>query len=178
MTLKSNFVLMAGYNQGMNESMYSAAAKLSAADLIDDRGAFFGSVMGTFNHILVGDTIWLKRFSNHRSALPSLNYVREINSPKSLDFILHSDFNELRQARKRMDRVIVEFAHELSDTILATNLKYTNTQNASFERNLVSLVQHFFNHQTHHRGQVSTLLNQFGIDVGITDLLVQIPSEA
>ncbi len=45
-------------------------------------------------------------------------------------------------------------------------------------RNFFSLVMHFFNHQAHHRGQVTTLLSQTGIDIGVTDLLALIPDEA
>jgi len=176
MALKTNFELMADYNQWMNNNIYSAAARLSPSDLTEDRGAFFGSVMGTLNHILVGDTIWLKRFSSHPSGLESLGCLRDIQSPKSLNVILHKDFTELEKSRKWLDDVILEFAAELSDAVLATKLSYKNTKGDSFEKSFAALIQHFFNHQTHHRGQISTLLNQSGVDVGVTDLLVRIPN--
>jgi len=76
-----------------------------------------------------------------------------------------------------MDSVIKEFADELTDSVLSTSLTYTNTKGERFSKNFGHLVQHFFNHQTHHRGQISTLLNQAGIDLGVTDLLVGIPNE-
>jgi len=176
MTLKSNFELMADYNLWMNENIYSAAAKLSSSDLTDDRGAFFGSVIGSLNHILVGDTIWLKRFSDHPSRLKSLDYVRGMEMPKTVDVILHDEFNDLTSSRKKMDSIIMEFSSELTESILATNLSYKNTKGLPFEKRFGALIQHFFNHQTHHRGQISTLLNQSGIDVGVTDLLVRIPN--
>lgn len=176
MSLKSNFELMADYNQWMNENLYSAAEKLSNADLTDDRGAYFGSVIGSLNHILVGDTIWLKRFADHPSAFESLDYIRVLERPKTVDVILHSDLGDLHSARKKMDQVIIEFSSELTDAVLATNLKYKNTKSLPFDKKLGALVQHFFNHQTHHRGQISTLLNQSGVDIGVTDLLARIPN--
>jgi len=176
MTLANNFELMANYNQWMNGNIYAAAAKMCAADLAQDRGAYFGSVLGSLNHILVGDTIWLKRFAEHPSALSSLEYIKNIDTPKSLNTILHQDFHDLQHSRIKMDAMIKDFSTELTDSILATTLTYRNTEGNLFERKLGALVMHFFNHQTHHRGQISTLLNQAGIDVGVTDLSVLIPS--
>lgn len=177
MSLKSNFELMADYNQWMNNQMYEASRKLSASELTQNRGAFFGSVLGTLNHILVGDTIWLKRFACHPSNLKSLDYVRDLEQPKALDSTLHTDLESLFCARTKMDSVIKEFSEELTENVLSTALTYTNTKGERFSKNFGHLVQHFFNHQTHHRGQISTLLNQAGTDLGVTDLLVGIPDE-
>ncbi len=177
MSLKLNFELMADYNQWMNKSIYESASKLSNSELAENRGAFFGSIIGTLNHVLVGDTIWLKRFAGHPSQLSTLDYVRDLNNPQSLNTILYTDFEKLRTARTKMDSTIQEFTHELTDSVLLSSLAYTNTQGEPFTKKLAYLIQHFFNHQTHHRGQVSTLFNQAGIDTGVTDLLVSIPNE-
>ncbi|MER2492751.1 DinB family protein [Catenovulum sediminis] len=142
-----------------------------------NRGAFFGSIIGTLNHVLVGDIIWLKRFAEHPSELNSLNYVRTLDKPKSLDTILHHEFEALEITRSKIDLIIKDFTQELSNDVLSSNLTYSNTKGEMFNKNLGYLVQHFFNHQTHHRGQISTLLNQVGIDLGVTDLVARIPSE-
>ena len=176
MTLKSNFELMADYNQWMNKSVYLAASKLGEDDLSNDRGAFFGSIIGTLNHILVGDTIWLKRFADHPSRLNTLDYVRGLDKPKALDVVLYTKFKDLECLRIKMDEVIRDFAHELTDKVLASNLSYRNTKGDSFNKNFGYLIQHFFNHQTHHRGQASSLLSQAGVEVGVTDLLAKIPN--
>ena len=168
---------MADYNQWMNKNIYLAASKLSADDLSENRGAFFGSIIGTLNHILVGDTIWLKRFADHPLELKTLDYVRSLGKPQFLNAILHHEFKSLERARINMDAVIIDFVSELSDEALSSNLSYNNTKGEPFSKNFGHLIQHFFNHQTHHRGQVSTLLCQLGIDVGVTDLLVSIPNE-
>ena len=115
MSLKSNFELMAEYNQGMNENIYQAASKLSEADLAKNQGAFFGSIINTLNHILVGDTIWLQRFANHLEIFPALDYVRALEAPNSLDTVLYSEFSALKEKREKMDDLIRFFTKDLTD---------------------------------------------------------------
>jgi len=177
MSLKLNFELMADYNKWMNERIYESASQLDSSALAENRGAFFNSIMGTLNHILVGDTIWLKRFSSHPEQFKSLEYVRCLNMPKALNAILFDDLEVLTSARKKMDLVIQEFTYELSDDVVSSLLSYSNTKGEAYTKNFGHLIQHFFNHQTHHRGQISTLLNQIGVSVGNTDLLACVPSE-
>jgi uncharacterized damage-inducible protein DinB len=90
---------MASYNQLMNQQMYAVAATLSPAELDKDRGAFFGSILGTLNHIFVGDIIWLKRFASHQDRLSSLNDVRDHKPPGRLSGILYPTLDALAQAR-------------------------------------------------------------------------------
>lgn len=138
----------------------------------------FGSILGTLNHILVGDTIWLKRFATHPSCLNSLREVADLQSPESLDQVLFEDIGILSEQRIWLDRQIVNWIAGLSEGDLDFVLSYRNTKGVAANKRYSSLVLHFFNHQTHHRGQVSTLLSQAGMDVGVTDLLAQIPEEA
>ena len=169
---------MADYNQWMNNRIYKTASMLSLEELSKDRGAFFGSIIGTLNHILVGDTLWLKRFANHPSEPKSLECVRGLENPRSLNDILYPELEGLRQARTKLDEAILNFSHELTDQDLSSSLSYSNTKGEPFTKNYGYLIQHFFNHQTHHRGQVSTLLSQAGMEVGVTDLLARIPNVA
>ena len=168
---------MAEYNQWMNSSLYKAAATLSNDALEKNRGAFFGSIVGTLNHILVGDIIWLKRFANYEKKIPSLDYVRSLKIPTSLDTSLCSELSALAEIRSKVDAVIIEFTSVITEKEVASPLIYTNTKGKIFTKNFGYLLQHLFNHQTHHRGQVSTLLHQAGVDVGVTDLLMVIPNE-
>lgn len=177
MSLKSQFELLAAYNQWMNSKIYEAAGNLSATDLAKDRGAFFGSILGTLNHILVGDTIWLKRFATHPSCFNSLRAVADLQSPTSLDQIIFDDLRSLTERRMWLDLQIIDWIAGLSESDLNFVLSYHNTKGISANKRYSSLVLHFFNHQTHHRGQVSTLLTQAGVDLGVTDLLAQIPEE-
>ena len=176
MTLKSNFELMANYNQWMNNNIYNAASNLNRQELNLDRGAFFGSIMGTLNHITIGDIIWLKRFYEHEVKFHTLNEINEMESPKTLNEVLYPELSELTVFRKQLDQTIINFIQELTEEVISLPLTYKNTKGQPFTRNFGHLLQHFFNHQTHHRGQASTLLNQTDIDIGVTDLLACIPN--
>lgn len=171
MTELNQLVLLAEYNQLMNQRQYAAAAKLSSADLCEDKGAFFKSVLGTLNHILVGDIIWLKRFAAHSSGHEALSYVSDLEMPKSLDVLLFHDLDELNNEREKIDRIIINWIKQLSSADLSACISYSNMAGNSFSKPLLSLVYHLFLHQVHHRGQVTTLLSQCGVDFGDTDLI-------
>jgi len=177
-SLRTHIVLMASYNQWMNAKLYEAAGRLPLGELAADRNAFFGSLLGTLNHIVVADTIWLKRFATHPAAHAALDPVRKLTLPGSLDQILFAEFAELSNHRKFLDKVICVWTESLTDADLAHVLQYANTKGVVGHRRFSSLVFHFFNHQTHHRGQATTLLHQAGQDVGVTDLLALIPNES
>ena len=152
--------IMARYNQWMNAKLYALCAELSDAQRKQDRGAFFKSIHGTLNHLLLGDRIWMGRF------------LGQPFMAKSLDQELYGDFSELRHERAHTDADIIAWAWTLTDEKLAVSLGYTSIVGAQQRSEpLWALVMHFFNHQTHHRGQLTTLLNQCDVNPGITDLL-------
>ena len=151
---------MARYNRAMNRALYDCSAKLTDAQRKEDVGAFFKSLHGTLNHLLVGDSVWMGRF------------VGPVFVPASLAQELHADFDELRRAREAMDARILEWVDTMTDEKLGGELRYTSIVNpAPRVMSMALAVAHFFNHQTHHRGQVTTLLMQRGIDPGVTDLM-------
>ena len=166
--------LMAQYNRWMNERVFDAAATLDAATLAADKGAFFGSILGTLNHIAVADTIWLHRFARHEASFPALHALSGLPPPSSLTQPLAPDLAGLRGHRRDLDALVERWVAELTPEHLASDLAYVNMSGVRSSRNFGALLQHFFNHQTHHRGQVSTLLFQSGVDVGVTDLLAVI----
>ncbi|MDO9105920.1 MAG: DinB family protein [Methylovulum sp.] len=169
--------LMAAYNAWMNAKLYTAAGRLSDDELLADRGAFFGSIMGTLNHIVVGDTLWLKRFATHPGNHLSLEPIRQLQAPASLRQILFTDMVSLSERRDWLDTVIATWSQSLTEADLDHVLHYANMKGVAADKSFFSLVMHFFNHQTHHRGQITTLLSQRGIDVGVTDLLELIPNQ-
>lgn len=175
MSVKENLQLMASYNQWMNLSVYKAVAELSDADLIEDKGAFFGSVLGTLNHNLAADIIWLKRFADHFSELSSLDFVRTLERPATLNTQLFDDLLLQQSQRFRLDQLIIDMMNEITDEMLSSALMYKNMKGIEHSQRFGFTLQHFFNHQTHHRGQITTLLSQMGIDVGATDLIITIP---
>ncbi|MDE2086802.1 MAG: DinB family protein [Xanthomonadaceae bacterium] len=175
MSLKADFELMAQYNQWMNTRLYAAADALDEAELRADRGAFFGSILATLAHIHAADMHWLKRFATAMPDVAALDAVRAAPLPPLVRGIVSPDFATLRMEREALDAVFVAFAREATDALYARPLDYTNTAGESHCKQAGLVLRHVFNHQTHHRGQVTTLLSQRGIDVGVTDLSALIP---
>jgi uncharacterized damage-inducible protein DinB len=168
--------LMAAYNRWMNRRMYQAAARLPDATLRQDRGAFFGSILATLNHIAVADTIWLHRFAQPEAASKLRAALAPFPLPSSLKQELAERFADLQRHRAALDAVITQWSGSPTTAQLSGELTYRNAAGKTYTRGWRQLVLHFFNHQTHHRGQASTLLSQAGVDVGVTDLIA-LPDE-
>jgi uncharacterized damage-inducible protein DinB len=150
---------MAAYNGWMNHQLYAAAAQLSDAQRKQDRGAFFRSIHSTLNHILWGDRLWLGRFDGQTYATGVMGAD------------LYDDFDELRARRLAHDAAIAAWAAQVSAAALAGPLSwYSGVARRDLSRPRWLCVMQMFNHQTHHRGQVTTLLKQSGVDPGVTDL--------
>ncbi|KAF1715578.1 damage-inducible protein DinB [Pseudoxanthomonas yeongjuensis] len=178
MTEQSHFALLADYNRWMNRKLYAAAATLDADALAQDRGAFFGSILGTLNHLVVADTIWLKRFASHPAHVRTLRALAEVPLPNALDAVPFPDFAALRTHREWLDALIVDWTRTAPEGGWNQVLSYGNTRGVPFRKRMDLLMLHFFNHQTHHRGQATTLLSQADVDVGETDLRALLPDEA
>lgn len=148
----------ARYNRLANEMLYAACAGLSGAEYRRDLGAFFGSIHGTLNHLLLSDRIWMARFEG--GAHPSTG----------LDSILFEKFDALRLAREQMDRQIERFFSTLPQGFERGSVRYLNNAGIDNEDPLGVILPHFFNHQTHHRAQVHTLLSQLGHKPPVLDL--------
>ena len=162
----------ARYNRWMNDKLYATAASLSDEARKRDAGAFFKSIHGTLNHLLLADRVWLARFQGVTAAegfmAPGI---------RSLEQELHADFEELRGQRALTDDELTSFVSELTDERLAAPLVYLR-RGQKLTSPLWWAVAHLFNHQTHHRGQVTTLLTQQGSDPGVTDLYAMLRTES
>ena len=144
----------------MNRQLYDCCASLPDTDRKQERDAFFGSIHGTLNHLLLGDRIWLGRFKGQSF------------TTSRLDQELYSDFQELRCERAATDQEIIDWVATLTDDKLAGAFEFSSLVNPQTRRcPLWVTVTHFFNHQTHHRGQLTTLLSQCGLDYGVTDFI-------
>ncbi|SDY99340.1 Uncharacterized damage-inducible protein DinB (forms a four-helix bundle) [Lysobacter sp. yr284] len=178
MNLLAHARLMAEYNRWMNQRVYAAAARLPAEAVAQDRGAFFGSILGTLNHLMTADRIWLRRFAEHPARFAALQPLRAQPAQTDLRAIAYATLPALRAAREELDARIVDWVGETAEADLDQALVYANTRGVVSRRRFGLLLLHFFNHQTHHRGQVTTLLTQAGEDVGGTDLLELVPTLA
>jgi uncharacterized damage-inducible protein DinB len=174
----AHIALLAHYNEWMNNKLYDAAARLPPAELAADRKAFFGSLLATLNHIAVADTIWLKRFAADPRFAAALAPIAALPAPAALDQMLFDSLEALRERRTLLDRQVLEWAPTLRDEDLHAVITYRRYNGDAHHKALGQLLLHFFNHQTHHRGQATTLLTQAGVDVGATDLLLLVPEAA
>jgi uncharacterized damage-inducible protein DinB len=156
--LTENFRTLARYNALANRRLYDACARLTDAERKRRRPAYFGTIHGTLNHLMVGDRLWLARFSGEE--VPSTD----------LGAILYEDFGELRAAREREDARIEAFAAGIDEGFLMGTLRYVNNEGRTLEDPVDLLVAHFFNHQTHHRGQVHDMLSQTDVPPPVLDL--------
>jgi uncharacterized damage-inducible protein DinB len=158
--MKATFAMLAGYNAWANGRVYDAAVQLSDAEYRADRGAFFKSMHGTLNHLLVADRVWMRRFT------------AEGDAPSRLDAILFDEFLELRAARETEDARITSYIDGLTEDRIAANFRYSTIVNPrEIEQPLGPALTHFFNHQTHHRGQAHAILTGLGREAPVLDLI-------
>jgi len=145
--LLQHFTAFARYNAWANARLYAAVAELPEADYFADRGAFFRSIHGTLNHLLVTDRIWMQRFTGQGEA------------PAWLDAILFETRDGLSAAREAEDARIVRYVDGLRGGDLEGTISYQRVSTPELVcQALAPALAHWFNHQTHHRGQVHALL--------------------
>jgi uncharacterized damage-inducible protein DinB len=145
--MQAHFAQCAAYNSWANARLYEAAFALSDADYRRNVGAFFKSMHGTLNHLLLTDRIWLKRLTG------------EGEHPNRLDAILYEDRRALALARAEEDDRLVRYVASLDNASLGTLQRYATTSGKEFEQRRSDILAHLFNHQTHHRGQAHTILS-------------------
>lgn len=146
-----HFKRLAAYNAWANARLYDAATALRDFERKRDVKAYFTSLHGTLNHILVADRIWLHRMTE------------EGMLPTKLDMVLFEDFTALREAREAEDQRIIEFIAAQTEDSLTAILNYHNTRGEAHSLPLNVVLTHFFNHQSHHRGQSTHILKQLGV---------------
>ena len=160
--------VMAAYNSEMNRRLYSAAARLTDAQRREDGGLYWGTLHATLNHLLWADEMWMSRFAGWPK--PTLGLKQSGR--------LFERFDDLFAARAVADRKIEAWAHALTEADIAREIAWFSGASQSERRAPMSvLITHFFNHQTHHRGQATAVITRAGDDVGDTDLWLVVPEE-
>jgi len=142
------FRTLARYNKVANARLYEQCGKLEHAEYRRERAGSFGSIHALLNHTLLGDRIWMSRFAGGGSTTPPLNTI------------LFETFAELSKARSEQDAGIESFFANVDDGFVSRSLSYTNSLGKDCTDSAPHAVLHFFNHQSHHRGQVHVMLSQ------------------
>ena len=157
---------MAAYNAEMNRRLYQAADRLSEAERRRDRAGFWHSIHGTLGHILWGDGQWMSRFDN---------WPRPTTPIKQSDHLIE-DWARLRAARDKADADISRWADKVDQAWLDSDMTwFSGAANREVTAAKRLLVTHFFNHQTHHRGQAHAMITAAGEKTEDTDLFLVIP---
>ncbi len=168
-----NYRYLARYNRWFNERLYEACERLQDEDRRRDRGAFFGSIHGTLNHIVWADHLWLQRLAAQGEPFPALEPgLIAVPAGAMYEAVLFEDWAELKAHRARLDQAIEQWVAEMPGDFPQRTMRYANSKGVRREHPVWMAITHFFNHQTHHRGQVTTLLMQAGVDPGVTDMIV------
>lgn len=176
MTWIDQYRALARYNLWMNDKLYALVGKLEDVERKRDRGAFFRSIHGTLNHLLLADRRWMGRFTGDEERFASRDASGKAIEITALSQELYANFDDLSRERARTDADILAWVHHIDERALSGDLTYTRSGTVHTHP-LWWAVGHFFNHQTHHRGQVTTLLTQMGIDPGVTDLIAMLWDE-
>jgi len=141
----------AAYNAWANARLYDAATALTDFERKRDVKAYFTSLHGTLNHMLVADRLWLHRLTGEGAP------------PQALDAVPYEQFSELREAREAEDKRLMTYMASLDSADLERVVDYENTRGEEKSLSLGVIVAHVFNHQTHHRGQATHILRQLGV---------------
>ncbi len=158
--MEQHFRMFAAYNRWANERLYAAAADLENDEYRRDMHAFFSSLHGTLNHLLVTDRIWLYRFTGEGEA------------PKALDAILFHKLEDLKAARVKEDARIIDWVNRLDNAAISGRFTYTTVSDMrTISQRLAPALAHLFNHQTHHRGQAHAILTALGKSAPSFDLI-------
>jgi uncharacterized damage-inducible protein DinB len=143
-----SFRMLARYNRIANERLYEKCGQLDPVEYRRQRQGSFGSIHALLNHLLLGDRIWMSRFAGRGNTTPPLNSI------------LFDNFAELRSSRAAQDEEIEAFFAKVDTDFLERQLRYVNNQGKDYVETVPVAVLHFFNHQTHHRGQVHVMISQ------------------
>lgn len=134
--------------------------------------SFFPNIISYWNHILFGDLILLGRLALNEIAQLQLEDVAKFPSPKSPKDIYHNRLSDIAALRKQVDKLIIKYCDNLTEEDCEKFITYTTTEGDTITKAVADITQHIFNHQAHHRGQLTCILSQFGVNYGCMDLPV------
>ena len=173
--MKKIFQGYAQYNSSVNQSLLELFQPLKKEQIMMETKAYYPSIFETLFHILITDVAWLKRykgiFGSHKTLGSSKLLLLE---EKGLREEFGSDYKKLFQYRKQVDDLMIQFVNELDDHQTNSTIRYKNYKGEAMEKELWKTLLHWFNHQTHHRGQISVLLDMVGVDHDFSSVLTRI----
>ncbi len=173
--MRNVFQTLAMYNRSVNEGMMDLLGGLSKEQIMADTKAFFHSIFETFMHNVTTDLIWLRRF---REIYPNIKCLKG-NAILSLDdrqirIRIDDDLRNIFELRKQIDALIEEFIHEINDQDFIRGVQYKNIRGEQMDKLLWQVLLHWFLHQTHHRGNISVMLDTIGVTNDFSSLISRV----
>lgn len=154
-------MMMARYNTWQNKQLTGYLEVLDPQELTRDRGAFFGSIFATISHLHWGDHIWISRFDGGPGPDGGIKDSSELFPTLAV----------WSAERFRLDGRIRIWAENVRSVDLSGDFTwYSGASGKEITRPMAKVVTHFFNHQTHHRGQVHAMLTATGSKAPVSDL--------
>jgi uncharacterized damage-inducible protein DinB len=172
LSLAKNFKMMSLYNKRMNRQLMGCCLTLPVDVVRKETNSFFPNILSYWNHILFGDLILLGRLASNNIGQLNLEDFEKLPSPQSPQDIYHNDLPELANLRYQVDELITDYCDRLTEQECEQFITYTTTEGENITKAVGDVTQHLFNHQTHHRGQLTCILSQFGVEYGCMDLPV------
>ena len=175
MSLVKNFKMMSLYNQRINDQLMASCLGLSNDLLEKDTHSFFPNIISYWNHLLFGDLILLGRLALNHIGQLSPQDLSAFPTPTSPQDIYYNNLSDIAVLRKKVDALIIQYCTHLTDEDCEKFITYTTTEGLLVTKAAADITQHIFNHQAHHRGQLTCVLSQFGVDYGCMDLPAIVP---
>lgn len=172
MSLVNNFKMMAKYNERINRQLIECCQSLSDDDLVKPTHSFFPNIMAYWHHILFGDLILLGRLASNQISSLSNSDFSDLPSPSTPRDNYGDNFADIIVLRTKVDQLINNYCSSLTDNDCESRISYQTTEGENITKKVADVTQHMFNHQSHHRGQLTCILSQFDIDYGCMDLPV------
>lgn len=161
---------MATYNKRMNVQLLAVCKQLPTKQIHKETHSFFPTIMCYWNHILFGDLIMLSRLVKSKIVHIDANILQQLPTAKAVNDTFANNLKELVNLRKIVDNIYINVTQQLTDNSYDLTINYTTSEGVILEKSVAEFLQHVFNHQTHHRGQLTCILSQMGMDYGHTDL--------
>ena len=172
MSLVKNFKMMSLYNQRVNTQLLKICLTLPKASLVKETHSFFPTIISYWNHILFGDLILLGRLATNNIAHLQIDDLSTFPTPRSTQDMYHHNLPDIKTLRAEVDALLVQYCNNLTENDCDKFICYKTTEGETMTKSVADVTQHIFNHQTHHRGQLTCILSQMGIDYGCMDLPV------
>ena len=170
MAFVKNFKLLSVYNQRLNKQLLDCCSSMTKELLEKESHSFFPNIMSYWNHILFGDQILLRRLADNNIAGLTFEDLAGLPKAQAPNDMYCATISEVSTLRKKVDNIIIRYCESLTDTMCDQVIRYQTTEGDNIEQYVGVITQHMFNHQAHHRGQLTCVLSQFGVDYGCTDL--------